>query len=60
MNHRDGGHSMQYEFNLACAAQYEFDLSAKPGEAASDEANALLTPAEPTRVTPAPAACRAG
>jgi hypothetical protein len=51
---------MQYEFNLACAAQYEFDLSAKPGEAASDEANALLTPAEPTRVTPAPAACRAG
>jgi len=51
---------MQYEFNLSCAAQYELDLSAGPGDAVTDEANSALPSAKPTHVNPAPAACRAG
>ena len=51
---------MQYEFNLPCAAQYELDLSAGPGDAARDEGNSILPSAEHTPVNPAPAACRAG
>jgi hypothetical protein len=52
---------MQYEFNLPCAAQYELDLSAGPGDAARDEGNSILpSSAEPAHVNPAPAACRAG
>lgn len=51
---------MQYEFNLSCTAQYEFELFAAPTDPASDEVNSILPPAEPSHVAPAPASRRAG
>lgn len=54
---------MQYEFNLSCAAQYEFDLSAAPRIAAQHNAaqhgtQSSYPPVEPTPAAPAPS--RAG
>jgi hypothetical protein len=51
---------MQYEFNLPCGAQYEFELVAAPDDRASDDASTTLPPAKPDDVIPAPASRRVG